>query len=143
MLHCAERAAVLACDTHRVPAFFGKAGLLKHEDPIGLPHIRSDEPMVRLEHQGLVPWHVAPPSLHRSDTTGVALQGDRFDRCAFEPTQLAHHIPKNMLARLTPPKTLPEGGMKGTEFVEASRDLTRAYVKTRQCVAIICGTTRR
>jgi len=74
--------------------------------------------------------------LHGSDTTGVDLQCYRFDGFAFEHTQLANHVPKEMLARLTPPKTRPEGGMKGTEFVEAFRDLTSTYVKTRQCVAI-------
>jgi hypothetical protein len=41
-----------------------------------------------------------------------------------------------MVLRLAPPKTLPEGSMKGTEFVEESLDLAGADIETRKRVYV-------
>jgi hypothetical protein len=48
-----------------------------------------------------------------------------------------------MVPRLTPPKTLPEGRMKGTEFVEEPLHLVGTDIELRKRVYVAWGATLR
>ena len=143
ILHLAERPTVLARDARRVFPFFHKARLINHEDPIRFSHIVSNQAVINLQHPWLIPRDVADPTLHRSHATGVGLQGNRLNRLAFERAELPHHVPKEMVSRLAAPKALPEGSMKGMEFVEEPLDLTGADIELRQGIDISWGATHR
>jgi hypothetical protein len=112
------------------------ARLINHEDPIRFSHIVSNQAVINLQHSWLIPQDVADLTLHRSHATGVGLQGNRLNGLAFERAELPHYVPKEMVSRLAPPKALPEGSMKGTEFVEEPLDLTGADIELRQCIDI-------
>src|SRR5262245_55891971 len=99
--------------------------------------------MVNLEHTWLIPRYVADPALHRSDATGVDLYGNGFNGLAFECAELPYHVPKEMVARLTPPKTVPEGRMKGMEFVEEPLDLTGIDIEMWKRVYVAWSATLR
>ena len=99
--------------------------------------------MIKLRHPWLISGDVAEPTLHRSHATNVDLQGNRLNRLAFERAELPHRVVKEMVPRLAPPKALPEGCMKGTEFVAEPLDLTEADIKLRQCIYVFWDTTRR
>jgi hypothetical protein len=57
-------------------------------------------------------------SLHRPHVAALYPQRDGLDRFAFQGTELADRITKEMLPRLAPGKTLVEGFMKTPQFVK-------------------------
>src|SRR5687767_5179809 len=87
--------------------------------------------MVRPTHLRFIPDHVADQSLHRTDVPPGYLQRHRFDRFALEGTELPHHVPKELLPRLAPRKTIAEGFMKPPQFVQESFNIAWRQRKLR------------
>src|SRR5262245_34131037 len=83
-----------------------------------------EEAVVRPTHLPFIPDDVADQSLHRTDVPPVHLPRHRLDRFAFEGTELPDHVPKELLPRLTPHKTMTEGFMKTPQFVQEAFDIT-------------------
>src|SRR6266511_2235938 len=123
ILHLAQGATVLPRHAHRLAALFGKSRFIKHQHPLGISQIVMEQAMVRPTHLHFLPDHVADASLQRTDAPTIHLQRHRLDRVAFEGTELPHHGPKELLARLAPRNTLAEGFMKPPQCVQESFDI--------------------
>ncbi len=57
------------------------------------------------------------------------LEGHGLDRFAFEFTELADHVVKEMLTGLAAQKTMPELLLEGLEFVQESVDIMGGKIK--------------
>jgi hypothetical protein len=66
--------------------------------------------------------------LHRADTRSLGLQGNRFDRFAFESAELSHHIAEKMVVWLTTSKTVSESGMEPTELIDKVLDIIESQL---------------
>jgi hypothetical protein len=122
----------LAGDPHGLLAFFDKAGLIEHDNPIGVPHRFSHELMVAPEHMLFVPRHITDEALQASDTAASRnSEGHRLDGFARERAQLARHIVKEMGSRLTPRKAVMKGRLKMPEFVQQPSNIVRGDFKGR------------
>src|SRR5215831_6099495 len=118
ILHTAQARTILAGDPDRVFPLFGEARLVKDQDPLGLAHIVVDQAMVGVPHLRLIPDDLTETPLHRPHVAAFYPQRDGLDRFAFQGTELAYHIAKEMLPRLAPGKTLVEDCMKTPQFVK-------------------------
>ncbi len=85
--------------------------------------------MVRPQHLRVIPDDLTETPLHRPHAASFDPQRDGFDRFAFQGTELAHHIAKEMFPRLAPGKTIVEGVMKPPQFVEQAFDVTVVHGK--------------
>src|SRR5215813_5675900 len=63
-------------------------------------------------HLFLIPVHITDEPLQPTDGTPFDVEGHGLDGLAFELTELAHHIVKEMGARLTTGKTVVKGGLE-------------------------------
>src|SRR5882724_1378739 len=114
---------------------------IKDQDPLGISQIVIEQALVRPTHRHFIPDHSAHKSLHRTDVPPVHLPRHRLDRFPLEDTELPHHVPKELLPRLAPRKTIAEGFMKTPQFVQESFDIGLHQRKLRNGKHLTFGPT--
>src|SRR4029453_5024358 len=125
----AKGTTVLPRDPHRVRALFDKARLIEHQHAIGLTQLIGHELMVVPHHLLLLPDTITDKPLQPADSAPLYAERHRLDRLAFERTELAHHVVKEMDARLTPRKTVVKGRLELLQFVYEAFHIPGNYVK--------------
>jgi hypothetical protein len=69
------------------------------------------------------------------------VEGHRFNRLAFQVTELADHVVKEMGARLTPCKAVVKRGLKLPEFLQELFRITGDKVKGRNSKSYVGSPT--
>src|SRR5262245_15995577 len=83
ILHFAQRPTILPRHPHRVLAFFDKARLVEHQDPVGVAHLLGHELMIVPPHLGLIPDDITDKALQSPDRAALHLEGHGLDRLTF------------------------------------------------------------
>src|SRR5712691_5305323 len=117
ILHLAQRPTILPRAPHRVLALFHKARLIEHQDTIWITHLVGHELMGVPHHLLLIPPHITDEPLHPSDGAPLNLEGHRLNRFTFKLAELAHHIVKEMGARLTAGETVVKGRLESPQVL--------------------------
>ena len=142
ILYFAQRATVLPRDAHGVRPLFDKARLVEHQDPIGLAHLLGDKLMIGPPHVLLIPGDLAEKPLQPTDAPAWDPESHGLDRLACQRAQLAHHIIKEMGARLTPRKTVVKEALELLEFVGEPGHIPRGEIKGGHRTLVVCRPTR-
>jgi hypothetical protein len=125
----------------RVLALFDKACLIEHQDTVWLPHRLSHELMVIPQHLFLIPAPITDKSLQATDRPPRDMEGHRLNRLAFELTQLANHVVKELRPRLTAAKTVVKGRLELPQFIQEAFHITGDNVKHRNSKALTISPT--
>ena len=107
------------------------ACLIEHEDTIRVADLVGYELMVVLPHLLLILPSLADKPLQPADSPPLDVEGHRFNRLAFQLTELAYHVVKEMGARLTPPKAVVKGRLQLPELLHEPFYITGHKVKCR------------
>jgi hypothetical protein len=143
LLHLAERTAILPGHSHGLLPFFHKARLIHHQHALGITHLGGDQPMIRLAHLVFVPDIITDEALHAADVAPRDLECHGLNGCAFEFTELAHHIVEKLVPRFLAGKTRPKGGVESTEFVQERVNIASREGKLGNGKRLVCRPTSR
>jgi hypothetical protein len=89
-----------------------------------------------------IPGDLTEKPLEPADAPSRNPQGYGLDRLAFQRAQLAHHIIKEMGARLTPRKTVVKEALELLEFVGELGHIPRGEIKGGNRKLVACRPTR-
>jgi hypothetical protein len=90
----------------------------------------------------LIPGDITEKPLEPTDVSPRDLEGHGLDGLAFQRTQLAHHIIKEMSARLTPRKTIVKEALELLEFVSEPGHILGGEIKGGNRKLVACRPTR-
>jgi len=90
----------------------------------------------------LIPGDLTEKPLQPTDAAPWDPKGHRLDRLALQRTQWAHHIIKEMGARLTPRKTVVKEALELLEFVGAPGHIPGGELKGGNRKLVACRPTR-